>query len=123
MHGGHKVLGRTVFLQIVNAFTKGDQKIKVPVDYTLGVLLYDNVAPLSDILRKDISDGDMLRPLNLRLNTVSDYITFGYSTHIGTDDNPVHDIKNFILKNTGFEWEVTKASTYRQCATPCQSFL
>lgn len=52
LHDGHKGLGWTVRLHVFDPFTNGEQKRTASVDYRRGVHMCDNVALLSDIVRK-----------------------------------------------------------------------
>lgn len=111
LSGGHRTLGHTVFLQLVNTFRKGEQKRQTSVYYMLGAIVYDSVALLKSIVQKEVGDIDTRRMLSLSFIAVTVFIKFGSTTHIEKNADPVHDVKYGILDDTSFDWAGTKKST------------
>lgn len=61
-------------VQLVSAFTKCEQKRKGCVDFMLGVLVYENVSVLKEIVHKEVEDSDVRSQLKLRLTAITDFL-------------------------------------------------
>ena len=114
------LLGRSSFIDIAEALTRGQQKRKAAVDYVLGTLVYENVRQAREIVSGEVSCEDESRILLKQLDAVEEFLKFTYLEHIDIDDDVLHS-KNFALAEaTVFSSNNPRATSCKVCLTPFQ---
>lgn len=84
-------MGRTSVMGMLAYLTGGQQQLKRCVDYCLGVLLFDNFRNIQYMVDKRVEDVRVQKLLRNQLTAVSNFLKFGYPSHIDKDGDPAHD--------------------------------
>lgn len=57
------ILGRTIFMSLVNTFTRGEQKRKAAVNYVIGKLVYDRIKTTREMVVNELQNVEARRLL------------------------------------------------------------
>lgn len=76
---------------LLSSLTSGVQKMKQCVDYCLAVLVFESFRTLKEIINKCITDIGSRKDLVKQVESVCDFLKYGYSLHIEMDNEVFHD--------------------------------
>ena len=94
---GDQSVGRSTFMRTISRITSGQMQLKTCIDYCFGVLLFENVRTLEFIVKSNVSDVLKQSQLVEQLTAVSDFLKHGYSTHLDTDSDFVHETRRALV--------------------------
>lgn len=86
------ILGRTIFVSLVNTFTRGEQKRKAAVDYVFGTLLYDRTKTAREMVVNEVQDVEARRLLLEQLCFTEEFLKFTFLEHIGSDTDAFRNV-------------------------------
>lgn len=114
------MLGRTVFIFLVNTFTIREGKRKSFVDYMLSTLIYDNVRTLDRFVSGSFARGYSRQSLLIKLTAVEWFFKCTYTSLIAKDSDISHSLQKFLLLSASSEGYACQTTGWDTCLVPYQ---
>lgn len=101
----------TLFMKILNVFTRFKTDKRNCLDYTVDTLAKNNVDVLSKTISKHVPNGKDRRKLLKKISFFNESMKYFFSTHIGKGKDHLHDVEFCIHETYG----PTRHSKCQEC--------